>query len=53
MCGIMLLLRSVLNILVRNVNPRGHMFFRCLMFSLLGVVSCYFYFVLLPNGPDW
>ena len=34
MCGIMLLLRAVLNMLVRNASPRGPMCFRCLMFSL-------------------
>ena len=32
----MLLLRAVLNILVRNASPRGTMSFRCLIFSLLG-----------------
>ena len=32
--GIMFLLRAVLNILVRNANPRGPMCFRCLIFSL-------------------
>ena len=32
----MLLLRSVLNILVRNASPRGSMCFRCLIFSLSG-----------------
>ena len=36
MCGIMLLLRAVWNILVRNAIPRGPMCFRCLMFSLSG-----------------
>ena len=36
MCGIMLLLRAVLNILVRNASPRGPMCFRCLIFSLSG-----------------
>ena len=30
------LLRTVLNILVRNANPRGHMCFRCLIFNLSG-----------------
>ena len=30
-----LLLRAVLNMLVRNASPRGHMCFSCLMFSLL------------------
>ena len=32
----MFLLRAVLNILVRNASPRGHMCFRCLIFSLSG-----------------
>ena len=36
MCGIMLLLRAVLNTLVRNASPRGPMCFRWLMFSLSG-----------------
>ena len=35
-CGIMLLLRAVLNILVRNASPRGPMCFRCLISSLSG-----------------
>ena len=34
MCGIMLVLRSVFNMLVRNASPRGPMCVRCLMFSL-------------------
>ena len=34
--GIMLLLRAVLNILVRNASPRGPMCFRCLIFNLSG-----------------
>ena len=33
-CGIMLLLRAVLKMLVRNASPREPMYFRCLMFSL-------------------
>ena len=36
MCGIMLVLRAVFNILVRNVSPRGPMCFKCLIFSLSG-----------------
>ena len=32
----MLLLSAVLNILMRNANPRGPMCFRCLIFSLSG-----------------
>ena len=34
--GIRFLLRTVLNILVRNASPRGPMCFRCLIFSLSG-----------------
>ena len=36
MCGIMLVLREVFNMLVRNASPRGPMCFRCLMFNLSG-----------------
>ena len=36
MCGIMLVLRAVFNILVRKACPRGPMCFRCLIFSLSG-----------------
>ena len=44
MCGIMLLLRAVLNMLVGNASPIGHMCLRCLMFSLSGL--CEFLFLL-------
>ena len=48
MCGIMLVLRAVFNMLVRNASPRGPMCFRCLMFSLSGpcellFLLCFFY----------
>ena len=36
MCGIMLVLRAVFNMLVRNASPRGHMCFKGLKFSLSG-----------------
>ena len=36
MCGIMLMLKAVLNMLLKNASPRGPMCFRCLMFSLSG-----------------
>ena len=36
MCGIMLVLRAVFNMLVRNASPRGSMYFRCLMCNLPG-----------------
>ena len=50
MCAIMLVFRAVFNMLVRNASPRGPMCFRCQMFSLSE--PCYFYFVLLPLGPE-
>ena len=34
--GIMLVLRAVFSMLVRNVSPRGHMWLGALMFSLSG-----------------
>ena len=34
MCGIILVLRAVFNMLVRNTSPRRYMCFTCLMFSL-------------------
>ena len=36
MCGIMLVLKAVFNMLVRNASPREPMWFRCLMFNLSG-----------------
>ena len=35
MCGIMLALRTVFNILVRNASPRGPMYCMCLIFNLV------------------
>ena len=48
MCGIMLLLRAVLNMLVRNANPRGPNYFRCLMLSWSG--PCELLFLVLFNA---
>ena len=45
MYGIMLLLRAVLNVLVKNANQRGSMCFRRLMVSLSGPVELDFCFV--------
>ena len=42
-CGIMLLLRAVFNMLVRNGSPRGRMCFKCLMFSLSGPCELLFF----------
>ena len=36
MCGIMLVLRAVFNVLMRNASPRAPMCFRSLIFSLSG-----------------
>ena len=36
MCDIMLVLKAVSNMLVKNASARGPMCFRCLMFSLPG-----------------
>ena len=44
MSGIMLVLRAVLNILVRNASPRGPMCPRCLIFNLSG--PCELLFIL-------
>ena len=45
MCGIMLVLRAVFNMLVRNASPRGSMCFKCLKFYLSG--PCELLFLLL------
>ena len=52
-CGIMLVLRAVFNMLVRNASPIGPMCFRCLICLICqDLVSNYFHFVLLPLGPE-
>ena len=52
MCGIMLVLRAVFNMLARKASPRGHMCFRWLMFNLSGPCELLFLLVLLPLGPE-
>ena len=42
-CGIMLVLRAVFNMLVRNASPRGPMCFRCLMFYVSGPCELLFF----------
>ena len=49
MCGIMLVLRAVFNMLVRNASPRGPMCFRCLMFNFSG--PCELLFLLCFIAP--
>ena len=43
MCSTMLLLRTVLNMLVRNASPRGPICFRCLVFNLPGPCELLFF----------
>ena len=52
MCGIMLVLRAVFNMFVRNASARGPMCFRCLMLGLSGPCELLFYLVLLLLGPE-
>ena len=52
MCGIMLVIRTVFNMLVRNASPRRPMCFRCMMFSVSGPCELLVYFVLLLLGPE-
>ena len=52
MCGIMLVLRALFNMVVRNASPRGPMSFRCLMFNLSGPCKLLFLLFLLPLGPE-
>ena len=49
-CGIMLVLRAVFNMLVRNVSPRGPMCFRCLTFSLSGPYELLFLLCFISSG---
>ena len=49
MCGIMLVLRAVFNMLVRNASPRGPMCFMCLMFSLSGPCELLFLFCFIAS----
>ena len=51
MCGIMLVLRAVFNMLVRNASPRGPMCFRCLMFSFSGPCELLFLLCFVASWP--
>ena len=46
----MLLLRAVINILVRNASPRGYMCFTCQIFSLSGACELLFCLLDLRSG---
>ena len=49
MCGIMLVLKAVFKMLVRNASPRGHMCFRSLMCSLSGPCKLLFLFYFIAS----
>ena len=48
----MFLLRTVLNILVRNPTPRGPMCFRYLIFVFSGPCELVFLLCLMTLGPE-
>ena len=52
MGGIMLVLRAVFNMLVRNASPRGPMCFGCLMFNLSGPCELLVLLCFLPLVPE-
>ena len=53
MCCIMLVLRAVFNMLVRNTSLRRLMYFKCLIFSFSGPCELLFFTLfLLPFGPE-
>ena len=49
MCGIILVLRAVFNMLVRNASPRGPMCFRCLKFNLSGPFELLFFLCFIAS----
>ena len=49
MCGIMLVLRLVFNMLARNASSRGPMCLWCMMFSLLGPCELLFIFSFIAS----
>ena len=53
MCGIMLVLRAVFNMLVRNASPRGPMCFRCLMFNLSGPCELLFLLCFIASWTEF
>ena len=49
MCSIMLVLRAVFNMLVRNASTRGPMCFRCMMFNLSGPCELLFFLCFIAS----
>ena len=52
MCSIMLVLRAVFYMLMRNASPKGPLCFRCLMFSLSGFLIFTLFYCLLDVLMD-
>ena len=52
MCGIMLVLRAVFNMIVRIASPKGPMCLKCLMFSLSGPCELLFLLLFSPLGHE-
>ena len=52
MCGIMLVLRVVFNMIVRNASPRGPLCFRCQMFNLSGPYELLFLLCFIASGTS-
>ena len=44
--------RAVLNMLMRTASPKGAMYFRYLIFSLSGPCELLYLLCLLPLGPE-
>ena len=49
MCGIMLVLRAVFNMIVRNASPRVSMCYMCLMFNLSRTCELLFLFCFITS----
>ena len=52
MCGIILVLRAVFNMLVKNAIPRRPMCFRCLMFNLSGPCELLFLLCFIASWTE-
>ena len=52
MCGMMLLFRTIFNMLMRNASTIRPMCFRCLMFKKSGPCELLFLFLFAPLGPE-
>ena len=51
-CGFMMVLRAVFNMIVKNASLRGLCILGACCLVYQDLVSCYFHFVLLRLGPE-